>query len=499
MPKTVTVQVLDVGQGSGNLIEIRNTGFGISALVLIDLGSELNYDTAGKAAAQYVVDTLNGLGPAPVLEAVFLTHSDKDHINLLGVLLDNFDPPSNPFPTKKVLTISRLIYGGDRNKYKKHKKNYLTLAEKYLPAGVSSTSISADGSDFTPGVGWTPGFAIGDVPFYIIVANTTPDAIDLVEDSPAKLLKLPGGYTINTKSLVIDVFYNTIGCVITGDATGLTMAYCNQVMTAAGHGQTTFMLTMPHHASEFTTFDLGGIETDTLDRDQLAERVVDEFAAHMAAETVTASADQQKVFKHPSMNVIEAFRTRLSPNTFYPGDVYLLAGGIGNHFYNVFVKKGKYNRTDPLGHTQAWPNRNYWFTMQTTSNIFTTTYYLADQQPGLQLPPFPPNSVPELKPPFGFGPPPRGAQWSFVWSGPAAKSIARRDNRAVLAASAAAGHRPVEWPQEVLDTFGARRVDERPAHVPASEVASWRGPRAATVSRQPATTRRLLAGLRPVR
>lgn len=459
----VNVQVLDVGQGSGNLVEIYD-GFTLTHLVLIDLGSELNYDAAGRASATYVVNKIKEITPH-VLDALILTHSDKDHVNLLKVLLENFAPPGTPPPSKPILTINKIYFGGARGKYKKGKINYLTLAEKYLtPKGSKATDWAADVTGFDPASRqWVAFHSSASVQFYLIVANTTPALIDLVSESTAKLHKLPGSYNINMKSLVVDVFFNNVEWVITGDATGLTLAYCNQILASAGKLPGCFMVTMPHHASETTTFDLGGIDSDDFDRDGLAEQNLEDFVNYIDADTITASADQQRVFKHPSLRVMRFFWPNLDPHIWFR-DNFLRTD---THFYNAyFMRKSDELEFDSGGMTavEEWPTRSGWLTIQTEQNVFTTLYYNDKQQRGVLFPPSPATKVAEFKPTFGNPNPPEGAQWAFTLDGNT-KSITARPNRAVLADALAAGFAPVIWP-----TFDAH-FEREPCETPAIEAA----------------------------
>src|SRR4028118_789745 len=95
MAAGIKFQVLDVGQGSGNFIEIYGAKTAPDTTILIDLGSELESTAAGVPAAKYIVDKLKAMDE-PTLDTMILSHSDSDHINLLDLVLDEFYPPNTP-------------------------------------------------------------------------------------------------------------------------------------------------------------------------------------------------------------------------------------------------------------------------------------------------------------------------------------------------------------------------------------------------------------------
>jgi hypothetical protein len=486
MSTKINVQVLDVGQGSGNLIEIY--GATLTHLVLVDLGSELERSTAGVAAARYVVNKLMGLTPH-TLDALILSHSDSDHINLLDVLLINFDPPNTPPPSKPILTINKIYYGGDRTKYKKRKINYLKKAEAYLkpsPANTpkpTATSFNPDisGWDATAAA-WKPFHISDDVAFFMVIGNTIADAVDLVVTSTKKRRKLQPSYNINTKSFVVGVRSpGAVDWVLTGDATGLTLAKCNEVFTSAGSLTNCFMVTMPHHSSETTTFDLGGIATTTLDPFALAEQNLSDFVNHVKAQTISASAEQDAGFRHPSQRVISYFWPRLAAHIWFTEHEL----GTNNHFYNAYVLNKAYKLQKPDLSQEDWPKRGGWYTIQTAANVFTTLYYVANQQKGILLPPSPATEVKELVVAQNKKAPAIGVQWAFTVDA-GAKSITNLPNRDVLAAAAALGLPPLIWPtRESLSLKDRSFVDTIPTatepdgfHVPvAQRVAPAKAPR----------------------
>src|SRR5689334_1409073 len=132
-------QVLDVGQGSGNFIEYWDDDEDLIATVLIDLGSEYAKEEAGGAAVAYIVGKLQAMDD-PTLDAVMLSHSDSDHVNLLTKIFDQMDVTE--------LSIGAIYYGGERSKYTKHGTNILTEAEKYLPKGETSKTFRVNVTNY---------------------------------------------------------------------------------------------------------------------------------------------------------------------------------------------------------------------------------------------------------------------------------------------------------------------------------------------------------------
>ncbi|HEY9284059.1 MAG TPA: MBL fold metallo-hydrolase [Pyrinomonadaceae bacterium] len=493
MSTEINVQVLDVGQGSGNLIEVYNGTATPTHLVLIDLGSEFaTVKTAGRAAAQYVVDKLKLMKP-PTLDALILSHSDNDHINLLAVLLENFDPPSAKNPTKPVLTIKKIFYGGSRPKYTKNKTDYLTLAEKYLPPGVKNGTVtwSNDESGWVskPG-GWKYFHQSDDVYFYLVIGNVGYAGVDrsAVSRTPTR----PNGYSINSKSLVVNVYYARNDNLITGDATGLTILKCNKVLEDAG-ALACFMVTMPHHSSERTTFNF----TTSVRKDQtLAEKSLEKFVGYVNAQTISASADQNEGFKHPSMRVMSYFWPKLSSTVWFKDDALK---GTNNHFCNAYLLEHKYQFNKSATSSEKWPPADGWYSVQTQRNIFTTRYFTANQQKGVLFPPDPAEAATEFTAKKNIQSPPLGAQWSFTVERNGTKTIRTRSNRAVLAESVRAGFAPLVWPEVASLNLPRSEPPEQLPVAPAREAARIPLSHRAASGVRPRTAASRLRGLRVIR
>lgn len=495
MTTQVKVQVLDVGQGSGNLIEVYD-GLTLTELVLVDLGSALAKSTAGMASVKHIVDQIMSLTPH-VLDALILSHSDSDHVNLLKAVLDFFDPPSDPHPTKPVLTINAIFYGGSYDKYKKRKTNFLSLAEGYLPTtsdGEAVTFTNDDSSWNQKKKEWEYIHETNGVFFYLLVGNTTKEDRDFAlpaSKTTKKRKAEPDAYGINMKSLIIDVAYESVHWILTGDATGLTLAHANEVLVLAGPYTDCFMVTMPHHSSEGTTLDLLGASTDLLTTDELAVQNLTQFVVNIDGQTITASAEQHRTYKHPSMRVMEFFWAPLSPTVWYKDPLL----GTDNHFYNAYIFKDEY-QLDQGGMTVDWPPRSYWQTVQTKANVFTTLYFDATQQSGVVVPPKPLVEVTEWKPKKGVTPPPHGTQWSFNWDG-TTKSIERRTNREVMLRGLAEGALPFRWPElPAMDVLRERSAVDMPSIGAALDAARVPLPLRSSVPPPPRQSASPLRGLR---
>lgn len=423
MSEFINCQVLDVGQGSGQLLELYDATHTMTSCVLVDLGSELEKETAGEASAIYVVKKLKHM-KKPRIEAILLSHSDSDHINLLIVLLENFDPPGGT-SGKPILEVGKIYYGGARNKYKKRSTDYLTYASEYLadakdlvnfPNGA--TSYFADDNE------WKAFMSVEDVDLYLVSGNTTKEDVELVEQSETRMRKMADPYAINTKSLIFDCTYHDVNFILTGDATGLSLAHANQILKVSGPIAGVFMVAAPHHGSEATTLDLCGLSSDTLDKEKLAHQNLTDFVNNVSAEVLTASAERVKKFKHPSMRVLDFFVPKLS-NTVYVKDDRLKPAQ--RHFYTAYFAKDLINLAEGKKRKE-WPASANWYSIQSGANILTTLYFDAPIQDGVVYPPKPGKSAD----PISTNYPSLGIQWGFKVTSAGVKTVEFIENRTLF-------------------------------------------------------------------
>jgi len=376
----IECKVYDVGQGACNFIEIYDDSATPELVhtILIDLGSVLVHDAAKDAVAE-ITATLESMNQ-PTIDALILTHSDVDHINYIQPLLENFLPQGSTDPGE-ILDINRVYYGGRYKDYKKgRKKNTLTVLKKYLVGDPDEDMIGVgpdqEGWDETNNV-WDPFETIGDVDLYMLAGNTTTAAVDIFQN---KKVHKPGtGYLRNMVSIVVILSFAGVDLVFTGDATGLTMARCNQTLAKSGALTSTFMVTLPHHGSEETSFSLLNLSTPAVNAPLLGKRNVQNFVTSVGAKTITASAERHKTYHHPSVDLMTYFWEKVDTVTNYYSDPALAP--IKRHFYTAYFPKNHFD-ADPgnTGVVQDWPPSYNWYTAQTAANVFTTMYFLLDRQ-----------------------------------------------------------------------------------------------------------------------
>lgn len=430
--KTIRYVVLDVGQGTGQFVEIYNTSDQLTNTILIDLGSESRKNEAGIPSVDYLTAKLAQMA-SPKIDFVFFSHSDSDHINLIPDLLDNFDPPSSSPPTKTVLEIGEVFYGGPRNKYTKKGTNILRLIEAYtigkIRGGVGQWS------SYNPTA--NPPVAkvfreIGVVKLYVLITNT-PKPSGKPVSSPSNF----DGYALNTFSLVVVLDIDGTQYIATGDATGATIAACNERI-ASSFFPLVVMLSMPHHGSETTAFNLTGSSGG---RDNaLAVANIQQFSDSLNAQTITASAERKRNFKHPSAYLMSFFWQHVTEDAYT--DPTLSSSNA--HYYTAFFKPedGFEYSDDSTGMsiTTSWPSFfSWWYTVQSNKNVFTNLYY--DQG----YLPFPLSNQTIFIPPddseLGDTPaskpyPPLGVQWVYTSDSSGQNvTLTRETNRPSLAAT----------------------------------------------------------------
>jgi hypothetical protein len=279
--------------------------------------------------------------------------------------------------------------------------------QRLFSAASQETSFPGRETKSAP---WRPWVRVGDASVYILIANTVPAEADLGEDASEPTRKAPGDYAKNVVSIVSIVDFRSSQMVITGDATGLTLAQCNWVMEAADVGVDllidNFMVTAPHHGAARTTYDLLGVTSSTETREEVAERNLKSFVDNMQARTLTASAGLVEKFKHPSGRVLQAFWPRLGAGAWNDP---LLAEE--RHFYTAYFTRNQYDVNTGSGTSTKWPNSDNWYTVQSSKNLFSNLYFLSPNQAPALVPPSPG----QLVTPVTSGPtlPPLGANWIF--------------------------------------------------------------------------------------
>jgi beta-lactamase superfamily II metal-dependent hydrolase len=373
---SIRFSVLDVGQGTGNLLEYFEGADTSkpSQAILIDLGSSQQKETLGVSSAKYVATRLRAMGTPATLEAVFLSHPDKDHVNLTADLLDEFTFPQ--------LTINNIFYGADRHGYLKYRGtkrqiDFLAKLDEYRPVGTRTVlkgpGIAESGIRDKDQSKWKPIATMGAndaVKVYLIVGNTlygSPDKFSTVTSGPRL-----DGYRKNSASLMLLVRYEGQDIVVTGDATGLTMSDANAVLR--DRQLKAFSLTLPHHGSYTSAVDLRAGAGKTTDDDKV--RNLKTFIKAISPRTISASAWEYGNYRHPHITIVDAFADFLSATGIQIFSDPTASVGARNdlHFMTAWFST---DRKDLIGggKTTSWPSANGWYTVRTGSPVFTTDYF----------------------------------------------------------------------------------------------------------------------------
>lgn len=416
--------VLDVGQGSGNFIEMYDRNDKLIATALLDLGSERAKKEAGGPSIAYIVGRLSSMSGGARIDFIGLSHSDSDHINLLQELLGHFDAEGHPsFPEKPILKIGNVAFGGPERKYRKRSnENLINQIRRYQVSPFVLYSLPANASTFNNS--FDP-VNVAGVKFHLLVGNCM-SLTDTPIDSPQDKWRTASFY-LNTYSLIFVVGFGDQEFVVTGDATGTTLAFANLVITNNDlKFSNTWLLTMPHHASRTTTLCLRGLGRTKL----VAEDNLNQFARSIHAKSIHSSAENVSRFKHPSAFIMQFFGHYVEKDiTYNVGEQ-----PSNRHYYNAyfdtsdgFTFNNRRNIKTPL------VTQNNWRTCETKFGIFTNRYFVRQDIFNLgsnltaQIPPDPGSIVDTPSdPPF----PPFAVTWLYQVNAAGDKAeLYRIDNR----------------------------------------------------------------------
>jgi hypothetical protein len=387
----VAVTMLDVGQGSGTFIEIYDASSSTkpAATALLDLGSERAKNEAGGPSVDYLVKQLNLMNKPARINFFSLSHSDSDHINLVQDLLSRFDPPGTKKPTKPILEILTVIYGGPRVLYSKRGgDNVIQEVEKYQPKGTKKPEpLPANNTSYWQS---TPVFAYNEVGIYLLVGNHVASEPRTIKTRTGDKKWKTDSYSLNTYSLIFVVEFDNWRYVVTGDATGATIAQANDIIKQRNINYVNVAaMTMPHHSSEPTTFGLTKSRTKR-EREKervpdAAKKVVETFAASIKPRTIHASAEEVGGYRHPSAFVMSYFWSYVDKTSWYQ-DRKLTKK---QHLYNAyFMEKDNFkitlNVVDPTSkkttkQSEPLPRFDDWRSFATQHAIFTNRYYVRGQ------------------------------------------------------------------------------------------------------------------------
>lgn len=371
MPSTYILYSLDVGQGMATYFEYYDSGGTLRSNALFDLGSTKSSKTAGPPTLEFLkTQILKRKPPDGYIDAVFLSHKDGDHINLLGALLD-LVPDAG---------IGLVRYGGRYNWYKNRANNILAdLGARTGDPEHRLRGFPIGHSNWNPTTGFGVPIWMGTSYSAYLLAANTPYRDDVVGDPESAISNRPDGDQANSKSLVIALFMGNTLTVIGGDATFPTFQYINGFFDASFDNNV--MTLLPHHGSRKTTFGLSSTNATITDEARL---VVSTYARRMKGLTVVASADTKHA--HPSLETIDTFVAFTDKTKSWWSDPDLTAGF---HFETAYIDL-------TLSDTTNIPKE--YTTLQTSQNIYSTLYYFNTRKVDFSYAPYaaggkPPDTV----------------------------------------------------------------------------------------------------------
>jgi hypothetical protein len=153
--------------------------------------------------------------------------------------------------------------------------------------------------------------------------------------------------------------------VATGDATAATLIGVNKLLKGVNPDTLprVFMLTMPHHGSRKTTYNLA-VADDDVDAD--ARKVVDKFLVIFAPDTVSISSGTKH--NHPSMLMTDQFARHTNQDLIYWWDDAL---DHDRHFITCWVDM----YVTGAAVAPKWPAKWMFATTQTGENVYSTLYF----------------------------------------------------------------------------------------------------------------------------
>jgi hypothetical protein len=408
--------VLPVGQGTGTLIQVINdAGVPVSSII-IDLGSLWwKPSQTGKVSAGFAEQELRKM-PEPTLDAVFLSHADADHINLIKWLIEKFSLPSANVSPDKKLTIKRVWHGGEKTTYaKKIGGNLLDRLETYSPPGPPPES-NLRNFQLDAIATLQPLFKRDDLEIFLLAANTVSAEVDMVDESDTSLGSEDDSYLANVVSLVLCVSYGTPTpqrIVATGDATGLTLAQCNTLFAGTDKFKGPILsATLPHHGSAVTTYELLGITIGGKSAEETAGLSVGDFVQHLSPQSATVSSGEWKGYRLPSARVLEDFAEYVTDSP-YADPALENTTDPKEHFYTAYYKQDELKIISSMLDQDTWPPEDGWQTLRTHKAVYSTDYFKGNSKE---------DSVPAgIRPDISFDEPsapyepapPRVAGWAF--------------------------------------------------------------------------------------
>jgi beta-lactamase superfamily II metal-dependent hydrolase len=331
----LVISAMYSGQGMCNVIEAYDGGT-VTKLMLADFGAEKDSATA----RLYTLATLKKKVIARgKIDVMVISHSDRDHWNLMGELLDSL-------PSTIKIDIAAWGIGNWLNAAKtfrdKVEGRLLSFAsKKYF--WTAETDIKNDGANIDYwDVGW------GEVKFQVLAASVT---LWTVNKNYNIFLTEP-----NTASIVLKCDFAAKFSVMTGDATWATLKFINDKMGDYTFADTGFMVTAPHH---------GAIATLQYKLDELAK-----FIGMCEQQCSLASAQLRSGFNHPNVCVMCTMAEFGGASTFGTHSAVLNfpRGGDG---HGICDTNAIFKTINALTKEDARTGYD-WYRIKLDQNIFTT-------------------------------------------------------------------------------------------------------------------------------
>ncbi|MEZ0109718.1 hypothetical protein ABH920_003732 [Catenulispora sp. EB89] len=411
----VIINAMDVGQGLGTFVQLFDQDpepeVAPTNTILLDFGSYGgDSDVAAKPRVAWLVDQLKRM-PQPTIDAVYLSHGDLDHFNLMPQLLARFTPydPSKHQTGPSTLWIRYARYAGERDHFVIKEVNVLDKIATYMvanenPLRTTPTAGEFNGTSFR-GLRTDPDFSVDNLSCYIVAENLGSGVLSPIR---RKGKYLTHAYGKNTRSIVLllaitDWEYQFVS---TGDATGRTLLECNRAyakLIPDGWLNNVVGMTVPHHGARRT------LDIKPAGSNPTPEQVVSAFADWVKPRALFGSASLAQHHHHPDAEVLRYLWDRIPP-----GDaIYNDPGLGGRHFYNAYFEARKYDATVPDPQTGTplqvkWPPATNFYSVKTSRPVYTNIYYSSSYRSERDMV-FPP--APAVKVPLAVGKQPVGVTW----------------------------------------------------------------------------------------
>ena len=390
----VVVNVMDVGQGQGNFVEVYD-GTTLTNTLLFDLGSAKASRTAGTESINYIAGKVASM-THPMIDFISLSHKDRDHRNLVTRLIDAIEDLVGT--DTGAFSIGEVRFGGNREWYP---DRLFKRLEKYC-LNVLNLPLRHTGYNKLTSQ-WTAIWSENDVSVYIALANVPTEGVTtLSTTSNPKKRRRVDSELANCVSILSNIKWNQNEFLINGDATFTTFQEFNKTFKN-GDFPYTKMVTLPHHGSRKTTF---GLSSSTATALGPSVTTVTNFAKRISGKTVTASAEIYGRYHHPSYDVMTYFNRFADSTT---TRVWYYDPSLANnnrHYLTAYLDTSfTDSHTNKIGGVYS--------SFETTMNVFSTLYRVPDNAGNYLAPPTSPvgagTTFPTPMPYF-----PYGVQWVYT-------------------------------------------------------------------------------------